>query len=172
VSSRYEFIDAEYAQSRAQVRGAAPGIVQMCSWLGVSRSGFCEWRGRPQSAAAARRAGLKTLIRQVFGDSDGTYGHRRIWAALRRRGVPAGLELVRALMRELGLVPCQPRPRRPVTTVPGSARKVPDLVNRDFAARVPGAKMAGDITYVPTWEGWLYLSVTWNQPACRQLHSG
>ena len=159
MSSKYEFIDAEYAQSRTQAGpGAAPAIVAMCRWLGVSKSGFYEWRGRPASATAARRAGLKALVAEVFAASDGTYGHRRVWAALRRRGVPAGLELVRALMRERGLVPCQPRPWRPVTTVRGPAEGVPDLVRRDFGADVPGAKMVGDITYVPTWEGWLYLA--------------
>jgi transposase InsO family protein len=72
--------------------------------------------------------------------------------------VRAGAELVRALMRELGLVACQPRPWRPSTTVQGQAGPIPDLVNRDFGAEVPGAKMVGDITYIPTWEGWLYLA--------------
>jgi transposase InsO family protein len=158
VSSKYEFIDAEYADSRALRKGAAPAIVQMCKWLGVSKSGFYEWKSRPESATAARRAGLKALIAQIFAASDGTYGHRRVHAELARRGVRAGLELVRVLMRQLGLVACQPRPWRPVTTVPGQAGHVPDLVNRDFTAGAPGAKMVGDITYIPTWEGWLYLA--------------
>ena len=61
------------------------------------------------------------------------------------------LELVRGLMRELGLVACQPRPWRPSTTQQGQAGPVPDLVNRDFSATVPGAKMVGDITYIATW---------------------
>jgi putative transposase len=79
-------------------------------------------------------------------------------AQLARWGVPAGLELVRALMRELGLVTCQPRPWRPETPQQGPAGPIPDLVNRDFSATVPGAKMVGDITYIPTWEGWLFLA--------------
>jgi transposase InsO family protein len=61
-------------------------------------------------------------------------------------------------MRELGLVACQPRPWRPATTQQGAAGPIPDLVNRDFSAEVPGQKMVGDITYIPTWEGWLYLA--------------
>jgi transposase InsO family protein len=61
-------------------------------------------------------------------------------------------------MRELGLVACQPRPWRPSTTVQGQAGPIPDLVNRDFTAEVPGAKMVGDITYIQTWEGWLFLA--------------
>ncbi len=70
----------------------------------------------------------------------------------------AGRELVRALMRELGLVACQPRPWRPATTQQGQAGPIPDLVNRDFTAAVPGEKMVGDITYIPTWEGWVFLA--------------
>ena len=61
-------------------------------------------------------------------------------------------------MRELGLVACQPRPWRPATTQQGQAGPIPDLVNRDFTATVPGAKMVGDITYIPTWEGWAFLA--------------
>jgi transposase InsO family protein len=149
----YEFIDAEYA-----TRGKAPAIQQMCSWLEVSRSGFYEWRSRPESATARRRDELRIYVRKAFDDSDGTYGHRRVWAQLARWGVRAGLELVRALMRDLGLVACQPRPWRPATTQQGAAGPIPDLVNRDFSAEVPGQKMVGDITYIPTWEGWLYLA--------------
>jgi transposase InsO family protein len=157
VSEKYEFIDAQYAKPPAG-GGNAPTITCMCRWLGVSKSGFYEWRSRPESATAKRREELKLLITKAFGDSDGTYGYRRIWWQLARWGVHAGLELVRALMRELGLVACQPRPWRPATTQQGQAGPVPDLVNRDFSAAVPGGKMVGDITYIPTWEGWLFLA--------------
>jgi putative transposase len=153
VSEVYEFIDAQYATS-----GAAPAITLMCRWLEVSKSGYYEWRSRPESATARRREELKLLIKKAFDDSDGTYGYRRVWWQLARWGVRAGLELVRALMRELGLVACQPRPWRPQTTRQGAAGPVPDLVDRDFSATVPGAKMVGDITYIPTWEGWVYLA--------------
>jgi transposase InsO family protein len=98
------------------------------------------------------------MITRIFDESDGTYGHRRVAAQLARCGVPAGPELVRALMRELGLEACQPRPWRPTTTEHGAAGPIPDLVNRDFTATIPGQKMVGDITYIPTWEGWLYLA--------------
>ena len=153
MSDKYELIDAEYATGPA-----APTITQMCEWLGTSRSGFYEWRSRPESATAKRREELKILIRKAFDDSDGTYGYRRIWSQLARWGVRAGLELVRVLMRELGLVACQPRPWRPSTTQQGAAGPIPDLVNRDFGADVPAAKMVGDITYIRTWEGWVFLA--------------
>jgi hypothetical protein len=93
----------------------------MCAWLEVSKSGFHEWRSRPESATAKRRNDLKLLIQKAFDDSDGTYGYRRVWSQLTRWGVQAGLELVRALMRELRLVACQPRPWRPSTTRQGRA---------------------------------------------------
>jgi putative transposase len=157
VSEKYEFIDAEHAAVAAD-KAPAPTVTQMCAWLKVSRSGFYDWRSRPESATAKRRSELKLLITKAFDDSDGTYGYRRVAAQLTRWGVHAGLELVRALMRELGLVPCQPRPWRPATTQQGAAGPIPDLVNRDFSATVPGAKMVGDITYIPTWEGWLFLA--------------
>jgi putative transposase len=156
VSEKYIFIDAEYANN-AGTR-FFPTIVQMCRWLEVSKSGFYEWRNRPESPAARRRADLAALIRHVFEDSDGTYGYRRIAAQLARSGIAAGAELVRRLMRELGLVACQPRPWRPATTQQGQAGPIPDLVNRDFTSAVPGQKMVGDITYIPTWEGWAYLA--------------
>ena len=154
MSERYEFIDAEYDTGAAP----APTITQMCAWLKVSRSGFYDWRSRPESAAAKRGNELRPLIIKASGDSGGTYGYRRVAAQLARWGVHAGLELVRALMRELDLVPCQPRPWRPPATQQGRPGPIPDLVNRDFSAAVPGEKMAGDITYIRTWEGWLYLA--------------
>lgn len=67
-------------------------------------------------------------------------------------------ETVRLMMRDLGLVACQPRPFRPTTTIAGDAGSLPDLLGRDFTAEAPGRKLVGDITYVRTWEGWLYLA--------------
>jgi putative transposase len=153
VSDRYEFIDAEYATCET-----APAVRHMCEWLEVSKSGFYEWRLRPQSATGRRREELGLLIRKAFEESDGTYGYRRLAVQLARWGIEAGAELVRRVMRELGLVACQPRPWRPATTIQGQAGPIPDLVNRDFSAEVPGQKMVGDITYIHTWEGWAYLA--------------
>ncbi len=149
----YEFIDAEYATCEN-----APAVTQMCAWLEVSKSGFYDWKSRPESATVKRQEKLRLLIRKIFDDSDGTYGYRRIAEQLARQGIVAGAELVRKLMRQLGLVACQPRPWRPSTTKQGQAGPIPDLVNRDFSAEVPGAKMVGDITYIPTWQGWAFLA--------------
>ena len=93
---------------------------------------------------------LALYIRKSFDDSDETYGYRRVHADLAAWGVPAGPELVRSLMRELGLEPCQPRPWRfSLTEGDGQEHDIPDLVHRDFTAAAPGEKMVGDITYIP-----------------------
>lgn len=134
-------------------------VVKMCRWLGVSKSGFYEWRDRPASATAQRRDELKKEIRRLFDKFEERYGYRRIHVELGKQGWQVTDELVRKLMRELGLVTCHPKPYRPTTTVPDEdAPTIPDLVNRDFSADRPGEKLVGDITYIRTWEGWLYLA--------------
>ena len=153
VTEVYEFIDAEYA-----ICENAPAVTRMCAWLEVSKSGFYDWKSRPESATAKRQEKLTLIIKKIFDDSDSTYGYRRIAGQLARQGTVAGAELVRKLMRQLGLVACQPRPWRPVTTRQAQAGPIPDLVNRDFSAGAPGAKMVGDITYIPTWQGWAFLA--------------
>jgi transposase InsO family protein len=150
VTDKFAFIDAEKAMFP---------IVKMCTWLDVSTSGYYEWRDRPASATVQRRQRLAAVIQAIFEESESTYGYRRVHAALVRQGDGCGPELVREIMRELGLVPCQPRPWRPTTTLPGDgAAAVPDLVGRDFSAEVPGRKLVGDITYLPTWQGFAYLA--------------
>jgi putative transposase len=148
VSSKYEFIDGEKAFFP---------ISKMCLWADVSKSGFYEWRDRPASATAARRAMLAARVVTIFAESDDTYGYRRVHHQLGLEGVEAGLELVRRIMVDEELVACQPRPFR-VTTVPGDGDGPADLVERDFTAGVPGTKLVGDITYIATWEGWVYLA--------------
>ena len=151
MSSIYEFIDGEKANYP---------LVRMFVWAGVSSSGFYEWRGRPASATAERRVWLGKQVAKAFAAAKGRYGYRRVHAVLARKGIAAGPELVRDLMRAQGLVACQPRPFRPATTTPHAHAGLPaDLVGRDFTAAAPGVKLVGDITYIPTWQGWLYLAV-------------
>jgi putative transposase len=159
VTEKFEFIDAEYAAYQESDADYVPSVVKMCRWMEVSRSGFYEWRNAPESATARRRGILAVIVRKSFGDSDETYGYRRVHADLAAWGVPAGPELVRSVMRELGLEPCQPRPWRfSLTEGDGQEHDIPDLVKRDFTAAAPGEKMVGDITCIPTWQGWLYLA--------------
>jgi transposase InsO family protein len=133
-------------------------VVWMCRLLGVSRSTFYAWRNRAETATAARRRELAGHVRRVFAASRGTYGCRRVAAALNREGHACSVGLVAELMRELGLKACQPRAYKR-TTRPG-ARPVasPDLIRRDFSAERPGVRLVGDITYLRTGEGWLYLA--------------
>jgi putative transposase len=152
VSDKYAFIDAEYAAV------GAPTIERMCCWLQVSKSGYYEWLHRPPSATAQRRELLKIKIMALFDASDGTYGYRRLHEELVRGGEQVGPELVRQLMRELGLVACQPRPWRTTTLRGDEHSTASDLVGRDFTADAPGRKLVGDITYIRTWTGWLYLA--------------
>lgn len=149
MSAKYAFIAGE--EGNYSVR-------QMCAWAGVSRSGYYDWRDREPSATARWRAELGEIIEHVFVDSDRTYGHRRVHAALARMGRHCDPRTVRSIMAERGLVPCQPRPRGPVTTVASDAGSTPDLLRRDFTATEPGVKLVGDITYVATWAGWVYLA--------------
>jgi putative transposase len=158
VSEKYAFIAAERAEINATVVADAPTIAQMCSWLGVSKSGFYDWLNRPASPAQQRRELLKLKIATLFDIFGGVYGYRRIHAELVRGGEQVSPELVRVLMRELGLLTVQPKPYR-TTTVRGPGEPdTADLVQRDFSADSPGTKLVGDITYISTWQGWLYLA--------------
>ncbi|MDO3651313.1 IS3 family transposase [Nocardia mangyaensis] len=149
VTAKYAFIASEEGSH---------AVAPMCRWAKVSRSGYYEWRNRKPSATAQRREVLEAEVRFCFSHSDGTYGYRRVHAQLARWGTSVDPGTVRTIMRELGLVACQPRPWRPITTIAGDTSDLPDLVRRDFTADRPAAKLVGDITYIRTWEGWLYLA--------------
>ena len=149
MSVKYAFIHSE--------EGNFP-TASMCRWARVSRSGFHAWKTRAPSATSRRRTELAAVVRFSFDESDETYGYRRVHADLARWGYRVDDETVRSIMRELDLVPCQPRPWRLITTIAGDAEGTPDLVRRDFTATEPGVRLVGDITYIPTWEGWVYLA--------------
>ena len=154
MSEKYEFVDTTLTEPDNYFPARS-----MCRWLEVSTAGFYAWRTRPDSATTTRRTQLSVLIAAEFTAADEAAGYRRIHAALRRGGTTAGPELVRHLMRDMGLRPCQPRPwRRNLTQADPSSAPIPDLVQRDFTADQPGVKLVGDITYIRTWEGWLYLA--------------
>ena len=149
MTAKYAFINSEEGNY---------SIRSMCRWARVSRAGYYEWLNRPVSVTQRWRDELGDIIEVLFADSDATYGYRRIHAALVRAGRPCDPQTVRAIMAERGLVACQPRRSGPRTTIPADAKDLPDLVNRDFTADEPGLKLVGDITYIPTWQGWVYLA--------------
>jgi len=152
--SKYEYIDSQ-KNDPAELNP----VTKMCLWLMVSTSGFYHWLSRPQSATAARRDALAVRIQHFFTASDGTYGYRRIHADLAAENIECSPELVRQIMRQEALVPCQPRPFRVTTEADTeAAASMPDLLKRDFTADRPGVKFVGDITYIHTWQGFIYLA--------------
>ena len=149
VTERYEVINRE--------EGSYP-ISSMCRWSRVSKSGYYSWRDRPQSQTAIRREELAMMIKDVFERSDGTYGYRRIQVVLERRGVRTDGSTIRSIMRDLGLQAAQPRAKVRTTVPAKDLDERPDLLRRDFTADEPGKRLCGDITYVRTWAGFIYLA--------------
>jgi transposase InsO family protein len=132
----------------------------MCDQLGVARSTYYAWRNRTETPTAARRRELAEHVQRVFDQSRQTFGCRRVAAQLNREGHECSVGLVADLMRELGLKAVQPRAYKR-TTIPGEQPvDSPDLIGRDFdpGSSAPGQRLVGDITYLKTSEGWLYLA--------------
>jgi putative transposase len=147
--SLYRFIAAEKANH---------SISLMCRLLGVSRSGLHAWERRPPSDRALADAWLGERIAVVHRESRGTYGARRVHAALRQQGIRVGRKRVERLMRARRLSGAVPRKRaRTTIRVPG-VRPAADLVGRVFAPSAPNQLWVADIKYIPTAAGWLYLA--------------
>jgi putative transposase len=147
--SRYRFIAAEKAQH---------SVAQLCRVLQVASSGYYAWRHRRPSRRAQANLTLIQQIRAIHDRSRCTYGAPRIHAELRARKQHISRKRVARLMRQAGLVGRPPRRFRR-TTVADPKVQAEDLVQRNFTASAPDQKWFGDITYIRTWEGWLYLAV-------------
>jgi putative transposase len=147
--SAFVFIEAEKANFP---------ISLMCRMLGVSRSGFHAWLGRAPSDRELSDAWLLERIRQVHSENRGVYGSPRVHAELRlAHGVRVGRKRVERLMRKAGVSGLIPKRRgRTTIRVPG-VRVADDLVQRQFRPMAPNVLWVADITYLRTWEGWLYL---------------
>jgi putative transposase len=132
----------------------------MCRVLRVSRSGFYAWQVRGVSERAASDLVLAAKIAAIHAESDGTYGTPRVHAELRAHGILVSRRRVARLMAEQGLEGVSRRKRRRSTTTASDRPAAPDLVERRFhAATGPDQVWFADITYVPTWEGWLYVAL-------------
>jgi putative transposase len=138
---------------------AAYEVRRMCRALGVSASGFYAWRDRPPSTRAAADAKLLERIRAFHATSDGTYGVPRIYRDLLEDGTRVGHKRIARLMRSAGLRGVSRRKGCWTTIRDPNARPAPDLVERKFVAEAPNQLWVADITYVPTWAGFLYLAV-------------
>ena len=130
----------------------------MCRVLGVSASGFYAWRKRAPSRRRQDNAALSKTVRTIHAVSRGTYGAPRVHAELASEGIPASRNRVARVMREANIVGVSRR-RFVVTTVRDGGRQAPDLVDRTFTADAPNTLWVADITYIPTWMGFLYLAV-------------
>jgi putative transposase len=133
-------------------------VAWMCRLLNVPRSSFYAWRARVETPTAARRRQLALEVARVFNDSRQTSGCRRVARELNRDGHECSVGLIADLMRCLGLVAVQPRAYKRTTVAGEFPVVIPDLINRDFTAPAPGERLVGDITYLKTGEGWLYLA--------------
>ena len=131
----------------------------MCRVLGVSPSGFYAWCRRPPSARSLEDRSLVERVEAIHRGSRGTYGVPRIHAELAAEGTRVGRKRVARLMRAAGLEGVSRRKKTRTTTRSDERRPVPDLVERDFTADGPDRLWVADITYVPTWSGFLYLAV-------------
>jgi transposase InsO family protein len=129
----------------------------LCRVLGLSRGGYYGRLRRPVRGDAEAR--LLVEMRSQFAESRNTYGRRRMYVALKERGVQCGKRRVGRLMRKHALVPAHRRKFRVTTRSNPAFPTAPNLLDRDFTAEAPNRKWTTDITYVPTREGWLYLAV-------------
>jgi putative transposase len=131
----------------------------MCRVLGLSTSGYYAWGQRAPSARSQSNALLLERIRLIHERSGGTYGAPRVHAQLNHEGVAVGYNRVARLMREAGLRGVSRRRWLCTTRRDRTAPPAADLVQREFSAQAPDQLWVADITYVPTWEGFLYLAV-------------
>ncbi len=135
------------------------GVRRMCSVLGVSRSGFYAWRGRPESERNRQDRRLKVEIRAYYRASRCKYGSPMIWRDLREAGIRISEKRVARLMREDGLS-SRKRRRFVVTTDSSHSEAVaPNVLDRAFKVENLDTVWVGDITYIATREGWLYLAI-------------
>ena len=151
---RYRFISEHHATY---------GVARLCRVLAVSRrQGYYEWLAAQPARQARAEAEdeLAWQIRGIHGEHRGAYGSPRVADELRRRGRRVNRKRVERIMRERHIVGVTRRRRRSLTKQDMTATAAPDLIGRDFTAPAPGQRLVGDITYLPTQEGWLYLATT------------
>jgi putative transposase len=131
----------------------------MCRLLEVSRSGYYEWLSRPRSARAEAAQQLQDKVTHYFAQGRGTYGTRRLKHLLAQEGLQVSRRRIGRVLALAGLR-CKTRRKFKAPTAAGQAQTVaPNQLNREFTVQAPDTIYVGDITYLPTGEGWLYLAV-------------
>ena len=137
----------------------------MCTWLEVSRSGYYAWRGAEPSQRSEDDSALIAVMKKVYGEARGNPGVRRMRAGLAALGHLVSHKRVHRLMQAAGLRGRHPKAWKRTTIGGDQPVPAPDLIGRDFTAALPDMRWCGDVTYIKTWDGWAYLSVTWNPSA-------
>jgi transposase InsO family protein len=148
---RYRFISTHRATY---------GVKRLCRVLNIRRQGYYEWLEAAPARAERQRAedDLAAEIAEIHTAHKEAYGSKRVTVELHRRGRRVNRKKVERIMRERGVVGWTRRRRRSLTKQDLTAPPAPDLIGRDFTAAAPGERFVGDITYLPTEEGWLYLA--------------
>ena len=134
------------------------GVEPICEQLPIAPSTYYAAKSRPPSARAVRDEGLKPEIERVHRDNFGVYGARKVWLQLGREGIPAARCTVERLMSDLGLKGVRRGAFRVTTTSDDTALRPADLVERDFRATRPNQLWVADITYVASWNGFVYVA--------------
>ena len=134
-------------------------ISGLCRTLEVSRSGYYEWRSRPPRAQGDADQQVQDKIQCYFAQGRGTYGTRRLKHLLAQEGLQVSRRRIGRILAQAGLR-CKTRRKFKAPRSAEQAQTVaPNQLNREFTVRVPDTVYVGDITYLPTGEGWLYLAV-------------
>lgn len=134
-------------------------VLAMCRILGVSKSGFYASGARPASQRQQRHTELIVKIKNSFEASDQTYGSPRVFKDLAAAGEKVSRKTVAKLMKANAITPEKPRPFKPMTTDSRHPHPIaPNLLDRQFEQSAPDRAWVGDITYIHTDEGWLYLA--------------
>jgi len=131
----------------------------MCRVLGVSESGYADWRAGSQAQCWLSEAQMLTLIRAIHAEVDGAYGAPRITQEIKARGLPASKERVRKLMQAHGIRAKHKRRYKATTNSAHSLPVAENVLDRQFVTTAPDQVWTADISYLPTQEGWLYLAV-------------
>lgn len=137
----------------------AHGIAALCRNLGVSRSGYYEWRERAPSARSQQDAALLEEIKVLHQRCRGAYGAVKAWKQLHAQGVTVGKHRVARLRAQVGIEANRKRRFRVSVAHRKTAEASPDLLNREFRAFEPDRVWVGDMTFVRTRQGWLHLAM-------------
>ena len=134
------------------------GVEPICRELQVAPSSYYAARSRPLSARRVRDEALKVKLQHVHAEQFGVYGARKLWRQLHREGIPVARCTVERLMRELSLSGVVRGKVKRTTVADESAPRPADLVERDFHAPAPNRLWVADLTYVPSWSGFVYVA--------------